>query len=71
MKKKSNTVGTISTPIGKMKVRKAPAGNVKGIGPLGLFEGGLTPTVINPKYGSSRKVAAEIGGRQGGKGGQR
>jgi len=44
---------------------KAPARNVKGIGKLGLFEGGLTPTVINPKYGpNSGKLDGQILGRQ-------
>lgn len=44
---------------------KAPARNVKGIGKLGLFEGGLTPTVINPKYGPNNVVSKEIVGEQG------
>ncbi len=44
---------------------KAPARNVKGIGKLGLFEGGLTPTVINPKYGpNGGKLDGQILGRQ-------
>jgi len=44
---------------------KAPARYVKGIGKLGLFEGGLTPTVINPKYGSNGgKLDGQILGRQ-------
>ena len=43
----------------------APARNVKGIGKLGLFEGGLTPTVINPKYGpNGGKLDGQILGRQ-------
>jgi hypothetical protein len=45
---------------------KAPARNVKGIGKMGQFEGGLTPTVINPKYGRSNgSLSSEILGRQG------
>jgi hypothetical protein len=44
---------------------KAPARNVKGIGKLGLFEGGLIPTVINPKYGpNGGKLDGQILGRQ-------
>jgi hypothetical protein len=44
---------------------KAPARNVKGIGKLGLFEGGLTPTVINPKCGlNGGKLDGQILGRQ-------
>jgi hypothetical protein len=49
---KSNKVGTINTMVGKVKVVKAPARNVKGIGKLGTFEGGLRPGVIDPKYGT-------------------
>jgi hypothetical protein len=30
---------------------KAPGGNIKGVGPKGPFTGGLTPGVIDPKYG--------------------
>jgi len=62
---KSNNVGTINTMVGKVKVVKAPAGNVKGIGKMGQFTGGLCPGVIDPKYGSSRRAAAGLNGRQG------
>ena len=62
---------TIRKTSGSSKARfpappiKAPARNVKGIGKLGLFEGGLTPTVINPKYGpNGGKLDGQILGRQ-------
>jgi hypothetical protein len=45
---------------------KAPARNVKGIGKIGLFEGGLCPTIIAPKYGpNSGKLNGQILGKQG------
>jgi hypothetical protein len=39
---------------------KAPGGNIKGIGPLGTFEGGLVPLVVDPKYGPNPKPAKSI-----------
>ena len=45
---------------------KAPARNVKGIGKLGSFEGGLTPTVINPRFGPNNgRLDGQILGKQG------
>jgi hypothetical protein len=47
--------------IAKMPVCRAPQGNVKGIGPLGIYTGGLTPLVVAPKPGlSPRRVAPTI-----------
>jgi hypothetical protein len=40
---------------------KAPQGNVKGIGPLGQYNGGLSPSVVKPVPGlSPRRVAPTI-----------
>lgn len=51
---------------GKTPPIKAPARNVKGIGPLGQFEGGLTPTIVNPKYGPANgRMIGNIIGREG------
>jgi hypothetical protein len=39
----------------------APKGNIKGIGPLGQFTGGLDPLVVKPTPGiSSRRMAPTI-----------
>lgn len=45
---------------------KAPARTVKGVGKIGQFEGGLCPTVIDPKFGpNGGKLVGEIIGKQG------
>lgn len=45
---------------------KAPARNVKGVGKMGQFEGGLTPGVVDPKFGpNSGLLNSNILGRQG------
>jgi hypothetical protein len=52
---------------GKMPVPfKAPARTVKGIGKLGQFEGGLSPSVVAPKYGpNGGRLTGQILGREG------
>jgi len=43
-------------------VTKAPQGNVKGIGKMGQYIGGLMPTVIGPIPGvGARRIAPLIG----------
>jgi hypothetical protein len=43
-------------------VIKAPQGNVKGIGKMGIYTGGLTPLVVAPQSGlRPRQVAPAIG----------
>ena len=45
---------------------KAPALYVKGIGKGGQYQGGLTPLVVNPKYGpNSGRLDGQIIGKQG------
>jgi hypothetical protein len=45
---------------------KAPDRNIKGIGKMGTFEGGLCPTIIAPKFGpNSGKLNGQILGKQG------
>lgn len=45
---------------------KAPARTVKGIGKIGQFQGGLTPEVIDPKFGpNSGQLNSQILGKQG------
>jgi len=40
---------------------QAPQGNVKGIGKLGIYTGGLTPLVVSPQPGlGPRRVAPAI-----------
>jgi len=45
-----------------MPVVKAPQGNVKGIGKLGIYTGGLSPLVVAPQPGlRPRRVSVAIG----------
>jgi hypothetical protein len=45
-----------------MPVIKAPQGNVKGIGKMGIYTGGLTPLVVGPISGlAPRRVSIAIG----------
>lgn len=48
-------------------VFKAPQGNVKGIGKMGIYTGGLSPTVVKPTPGlrGPAQVAGAILGKQG------
>lgn len=46
----------------KWPVIKAPQGNVKGIGKMGIYTGGLTPLVVAPQSGlAPRRVSIAVG----------
>jgi hypothetical protein len=38
----------------------APKGNVKGIGPMGIYTGGLDPTVVKPTPGIGPRRMAPV-----------
>ena len=64
--RKSSASGSQTRTRGAVPPIKAPARNVKGVGKIGQFEGGLCPTIIDPRFGpNGGKLVGGILGKQG------